>query len=81
VACRYARIAANLGLLYGFYVTGSRDGLEAIMAGFPIIGAAAGSHGLIGAAVGMRASGVLIYMVVAAGFVGFGLFARSTVVT
>jgi hypothetical protein len=75
--CRYARIAANLGLLYGFYVTASRDGLESIMAGFPLIGATAGAHALICAVAGVRASAVLIYLVVAAGFVGFGLFARS----
>jgi hypothetical protein len=79
--CRYARMAANLGLLYGFYVTGSRDGLEAIVAGFPLIGAAAGAHALIAAVAGLRASRVLIYLVVAAGFIGFGLFARSAGMT
>ena len=76
-ACRYARIGANLALLYGFYVTFSRDGLESIVRGFPIIGAAAGAHGLIGALAGIRLSAVLIYLVVAAGFVGFGMFASS----
>jgi hypothetical protein len=76
-ACRYARIAANLALLYGFYVTFSRDGLESIARGFPIIGAAAGAHGVIGALAGIRLSAVLIYLVVAAGFVGFGMFAGS----
>lgn len=76
-ACRYARIAANLALLYGFYVTFSRDGLESIARGFPIIGAAAGAHGMIGALAGIRLSAVLIYLVVAAGFVGFGMFASS----
>jgi hypothetical protein len=47
-ACRYARIAVNLALLYGFYVTFSRDGPESIARGFPILGAAAGAHGVIG---------------------------------
>jgi hypothetical protein len=74
-ACRYARIAANLALLYGFYVTFSREGLESVAAGFPIIGAAAGTHGMIGALAGLRLSAVMIFLVVAAGFVGFGMFA------
>ncbi len=77
-ACTVARITANVALLIGFYVTFTREGIEAIAEGFPIIGGASFAHGAIGIVAGLRLSAVLIFWVVAVGFVGFGLFARTT---
>jgi hypothetical protein len=43
-----------------------------------VVGGAAGAHGVIAALDGMRVSAALTFIVVAAGFIGFGLFARAT---
>lgn len=76
-ACRWARIAANLALLAGVAATFLYEDVGGVTRGFPISGAAAAAHGVIGAVAGMRPSMVLAFFVIAAGFIGFGLFARS----
>ena len=76
-ACSWARVPANLTFIAGFVVMFWNDGLASIGAGFPLIGAGALVHAVIGVVAGVRLSGVLTFVVVAAGFIGFGLFAQS----
>jgi len=76
-ACTAARVLANLTLIAGFVVTFRHDGIASITLGFPVIGAGAAAHAVIGIAAGIRASAVLTYLVIGVGFIGFGLFARA----
>lgn len=75
--CSYARILANLVFVLGFVVTFWDTNLASLGAGFPLVGAGALTHALIGAVAGMRPSKVLSAMVVGVGFVGFGVFAQG----
>ena len=76
-ACSWARVAATLIFLSGFGVTFWYTDIRSFAFGFPLVGAGALAHALIGAVAGMRPSMVLTAVVVGAGFVGFGLLAQS----
>jgi len=76
-ACSWARVFANVALLAGFYLALRESNIAAIGTGFPVIGAAALAHGVIGVVSGMRLGGALIFFVIATGFIGFGFFAQS----
>jgi hypothetical protein len=76
-ACSWARVAATLTFLSGFAVTFWYADVRSFMYGFPLVGAGALAHALIGAVAGMRPSMVLTAVVVGTGFVGFGLLAQS----
>jgi hypothetical protein len=76
-ACSWARVAATLTFLSGFAVTFWYSDVRSFAFGFPLVGAGALAHGIIGAVAGMRLSMVLTAVVVGVGFVGFGFLAQS----
>ena len=75
--CSWARVAATLMFLSGFAVTFWYSDVRSFMYGFPLVGAGALAHALIGAVAGMRPSMVLTAVVVGVGFFGFGLLAQT----
>jgi hypothetical protein len=76
-ACSWARVAANLVFISGFAVTFWYSDIRSFAFGFPLVGAGALAHALIGAIAGMRPSMVLTAVVVGVGSIGFGLLAQS----
>ena len=75
--CSWGRVLANLTFLSGFVVAFWEADLASMGKGFPLIGAGALVHAVIGVVAGLRLSAVFTYLVVAAGFIGFGFFAQS----
>jgi hypothetical protein len=78
-ACAWGRAAATLIFLSGFGVTFWYTDIRSFAFGFPLVGAGALAHALIGAVAGMRPSMVLTAVVVGVGFVGFGLMAGASI--
>lgn len=75
-ACGWGRMLANLVLLGGVAVSLWDSSLTALGSGFPLIGAGALLHAVLGAVAGLRPSMVGTFLVIAVGFIGFGWFAQ-----